>query len=79
MTYVFVDALFLTLSPSFIALSKLTAHFFDSIHPSGMLLAVLIARAGLKRFNAHRWERYEGVTLGAALLLLGVWILVAAP
>ena len=46
---------------------------------SGMLLAVLIARAGLKRFNAHRWERYEGVTLGAALLLLGVWILVAAP
>ena len=39
MTYVFVGALFLTLSPSFIALSKLTAHFFDSIHPSGMLLA----------------------------------------
>ena len=45
---------------------------------AGMALAILIARAGLKRFNAHRWERYEGVALGAALMLLGVFIFVSA-
>ena len=44
---------------------------------SGMLLAVFAARAGLERFRTDRWERYEGVALGAALMLLGVWILAA--
>ena len=45
---------------------------------AGMLLAVLAARAGLQRFMTHHWERYEGAALGAALLILGLWILVAA-
>ena len=43
----------------------------------GMLLAVLAARAGLQRFATHQWERYEGAALGAALMLLGIWIFVA--
>jgi protein translocase SecG subunit len=45
---------------------------------SSIVLAVLAARAGLQRFMTHQWERYEGAALGAALLILGLWILVAA-
>jgi len=44
----------------------------------GMLIAVLAARAGLQRFLTRRWAQYEGAALGLSVMLLGIFVVVAA-
>lgn len=41
----------------------------------GMALFTLLARAGWSMLRLERWARYEGVILGLALILLGLFVL----
>lgn len=41
----------------------------------GMALFTLLARAGWSVLRLERWARYEGVVLGLALILLGLFVL----
>lgn len=41
----------------------------------GMTVLTLLARAGASLLRLERWARYEGVVLGAALILLGLLVL----
>jgi len=42
---------------------------------TGMALFTLLARAGWSVLRLERWARYEGVVLGLALILLGLFVL----
>lgn len=41
----------------------------------GMSVLTLLARAGASMLRLERWARYEGLVLGAALILLGLLVL----